>query len=593
MKPESLATMKLDRREDPTSSCWIQRNINTMPSSSLVKIDFGIGDGDVSSKIHHQGEDTCASKVDATYVLNKRIQSEKERCQLKLMEKRNQKNMMKSAATTNTEPPSSSTNDYALRKQASLANLFYSQMNGEKVDSDDECMELRSNYGESDASSYPDHTSFASLEHGDDDYECTEERFLIITKKESIDSSRISSSSRRSSSCRSVYRTEPSSHISLSTISSTAASGKTASREELWSSHYHCKNKNFISSDVVESNPNDDSIVRAMEAAIISVVTKQRALSTVVGNNKKKAINNENTTSDVQSRTVTTTSTGSVLLSTEAGVPSISGDQQILDVVYPIRNDVSAISSHSTSQNDDDNGSYCSCTSHDEEDEDDTTSSDGVMVVHQRAQRRWSSSSDFSDSIPTMPSHINRLTSPIPIKIGFKPTRGGLPLLSDDEHVNPPTTTTTATNTITNKKEVSFGQVHVRYYERILGDHPSCQSGPSMGIGWKYYRSCSINIEVWESRRYHSRHQRGGHYYPNSSPKYDYDSLLLSRKEREEMLRQLGYKQWEIAKAIRQNLKVKHRRRQTIRQLNHMFQPLEVVSEKVQRKVFTALTIKM
>ena len=347
MKPESLVTMEVDRREAPTSRCWIQGNTNTMPSSSLVKIDFGTGDGGVSSKIR-----------------------------------------------------------------------------------------------------------------------------------------------------RSVYPALPSSHDSLSTISSTAGSGKTASREEMWSSPCHVKNKNIVSSAVVESEANDDSIVRAMEAATISVVTEQSALSSVV-NHHMKVTDTKNATSDAQSRT----------------------------------------------------GSYRSSTINEDDEDDTTTSSDGVMLTPQRAQRRWGSSSDLSDSIPMKPSHIKSLDIPIPTKVSFNQIQGELPLLRDE-------------------KEVSFGQVHVRYYERILGDHPSCQSGPSMGIGWKYYKSCSINIDMWESHR-RRRHRRHNDYEDSSS-------LLLSRNEREEMLRQLGYKQWEIAQAIRQTRKIKHSRCQTILKLKHnLFQPLQ------------------
>lgn len=35
-------------------------------------------------------------------------------------------------------------------------------------------------------------------------------------------------------------------------------------------------------------------------------------------------------------------------------------------------------------------------------------------------------------------------------------------------------------------RSVSFADVNIREYERILGDNPSCTSGPPISLGWGY-----------------------------------------------------------------------------------------------------------
>ena len=115
---------------------------------------------------------------------------------------------------------------------------------------------------------------------------------------------------------------------------------------------------------------------------------------------------------------------------------------------------------------------------------------------------------------------------------------------------------------------VSFSDVQIRYYERILTDNPSCQSGPSIGIGWRYKRAGIVSVDDWEIRR--------------GDPRKPLE-LIMPREQRLKLLKGLGYEQKEIAESIRRNLKVKNQRRQTINNLGAqgMEEAVEIASRKV------------
>ena len=126
-------------------------------------------------------------------------------------------------------------------------------------------------------------------------------------------------------------------------------------------------------------------------------------------------------------------------------------------------------------------------------------------------------------------------------------------------------TPTTLTPTIT-PTHVRFGYVHVRYYERILGDNPSCLSGPSLSIGWRYLPEQTISIEQYERK-----------------PSRSMDKLLLPKVTRENVLLSLGYSTKDLADAVRSMVLCRNQRRQTV--LNIGAQPFEEALQRVGRKV--------
>ena len=122
-------------------------------------------------------------------------------------------------------------------------------------------------------------------------------------------------------------------------------------------------------------------------------------------------------------------------------------------------------------------------------------------------------------------------------------------------------------------RSTSFGTVEVREYERILGDHPSCSDGLSIGIDWGYRAVQSYCVDEWEATR-------------NSLTR---GSFHLDRKAREDMLRELGYDRQEFAKAMRESNKIKHQRRQTLQNLGA--QRIEEAIESCGRKALRAILL--
>lgn len=114
------------------------------------------------------------------------------------------------------------------------------------------------------------------------------------------------------------------------------------------------------------------------------------------------------------------------------------------------------------------------------------------------------------------------------------------------------------------KKSVSFSSLQVRTYETILGDNPSCSTGPALGLGWRYDPS-HLNASVDE---YERRHKQS-----DSQPV----DLVLHRYEREAILLNTGYTRHDLADSVRGITKVKNRRRQTVHNL-----PVAWLEERVE-----------
>ena len=54
-------------------------------------------------------------------------------------------------------------------------------------------------------------------------------------------------------------------------------------------------------------------------------------------------------------------------------------------------------------------------------------------------------------------------------------------------------------------RSVSFGTVKVRYFNRIVGDHPGTEHGPPLSIGWEFTESHEYPLHKFEEARLHFR----------------------------------------------------------------------------------------
>lgn len=146
-------------------------------------------------------------------------------------------------------------------------------------------------------------------------------------------------------------------------------------------------------------------------------------------------------------------------------------------------------------------------------------------------------------------------------------------------------------------RSVSFSTVEIRQYERVLGDNPSCSSGPSISIGWNYDQDKTVVKKVFDAHDQElmdeledafeqQEHEEGpselgdGDRMPSKEElRKAREKMVIARHEREDILKHLGYSRMEIAAAIRHNVRCKKNRRQTVNNLN--LEPVEVALESV------------
>jgi hypothetical protein len=123
-------------------------------------------------------------------------------------------------------------------------------------------------------------------------------------------------------------------------------------------------------------------------------------------------------------------------------------------------------------------------------------------------------------------------------------------------------------------RSVSFVEVKIREYERVLGDNPSVTSGPPLSIGWRHSPTPLImSLDDYES----------GKGSPRSSSEY-----LVPKLVREAMLREhADVTRRDMVNAVRAVQKEKAQRRKTV--VNLGMAATEERIEGVRRKMFSML----
>lgn len=120
------------------------------------------------------------------------------------------------------------------------------------------------------------------------------------------------------------------------------------------------------------------------------------------------------------------------------------------------------------------------------------------------------------------------------------------------------------------KTVVRFGEIHIREYNRVLGDHPDTRVGPPISLGWEYNILDAQTIDGYEKSR---------------SPKKSY--LRLNSITRKNMLKnEFGVPEEEIKNAEKEIQKIKQQREKSAAQ-GKSGQRVELVVETAKRKFFS------
>ena len=126
------------------------------------------------------------------------------------------------------------------------------------------------------------------------------------------------------------------------------------------------------------------------------------------------------------------------------------------------------------------------------------------------------------------------------------------------------------------KKQVSFGSVSCRLYERTVGIHPDVSSGPALTFNWDYEKSPDLPLEEYEA------HQ---------DKRLTRSQMLIPRSQRTKILmRECGLSRTSIASHVREVNKLKAQRCQTIQNLK--FEKMEERLQSFRKSVSRALFLR-
>jgi predicted DNA-binding protein (UPF0251 family) len=128
---------------------------------------------------------------------------------------------------------------------------------------------------------------------------------------------------------------------------------------------------------------------------------------------------------------------------------------------------------------------------------------------------------------------------------------------------------TSCPNEETTNSKLQWGQVHVREYVRVVGDHPDVRLGPPLSIGWEYCECPGQSLDEFESER--SSKRKGVH--------------RLSSSERKDMLHNVFQVPIHEARAVLKDLEKIRRHRQKTKKQGIVGQTMQSAVESAKRKL--------
>lgn len=106
----------------------------------------------------------------------------------------------------------------------------------------------------------------------------------------------------------------------------------------------------------------------------------------------------------------------------------------------------------------------------------------------------------------------------------------------------------TNTNAISNnkhRKRVRFDRVQVRLYPVVLSNHPSCNEGAPIELGWEHFRETTFSVDDFD--RHHKSHRAD---FKLSALQRNYKLLALGYSAKEIQLAQLAVMQTRRQRAM-------------------------------------------
>lgn len=184
------------------------------------------------------------------------------------------------------------------------------------------------------------------------------------------------------------------------------------------------------------------------------------------------------------------------------------------------------------------------------------TTINSVSIKNHKSASTPNLDSSITNSVPTILNHSPPadVLDAIPIKsIMVSRTLNESLHNMPRRYTSPPSSMSISQHggTTLRRSTITFGQVNIREYERVLGDNPSVTSGPPLSIGWRYSPSIlNISIDDYEKNK-------GS---PRSSSEY-----LVPKSVRVATLKEhTDIPHREMVNAVRAIQKTKSQRRKTV-----------------------------